>query len=93
MSSLLSDAASAPPGKLCGLPDEIWVEILSYLVPQVPFDVERFRELVRLGAVCRRMYLLTRDPVLWQHVVIFGKKDLDAPTVYKVMVAVFGLLY
>ena len=49
---------------LCGIPDEIWLQILRLYLGYDP-DVGR---IVRLGRVCKKMYILVRDASLWTEI-------------------------
>ena len=46
--------------QLCGLPDEIWLKILSFFVTKTPFPYGfSHTKLLMLGRVCKKMNLLT----------------------------------
>ena len=49
---------------LCGIPDEIWLQILRLYLGYDP-DVGR---ILRLGRVCKKMYILVRDASLWTEI-------------------------
>ena len=51
------------------LPDEVWLEVLSYLTSL---------ELCSVGLVCKSLLRLTRDPGLWTELSLLG--DAIAPT-------------
>ena len=52
------------PENLRGIPDEIWLKILRLYLGYDP-DVGR---IVRLGRVCKKMYVLVRDASLWTEI-------------------------
>ena len=62
-------AALEPELVINQLPDEVWLEVLSYFTS---------RELCTLGLVCRSLLRLTRDPGLWTDISLLG--DAIAPT-------------
>ena len=51
---------------LCGLPDEIWLKILRMYRGGFPNIIQ----LLRLGRVSKKMYLLTKDASLWTEISI-----------------------
>ena len=62
-------AALEPDLVISRLPEEVWLEVLTYLST---------RELCSLGLTCRSLLRLTRDPGLWTDLTLLG--DAIAPT-------------
>ena len=68
----VSESDSAPESAevlISRLPDEVWLEVLSYLTSL---------ELCSVGLVCKSLLRLTRDPGLWTDLSLLG--DAIAPT-------------
>ena len=65
-------AALDPDEVISQLPDEVWLEVLSYFTS---------RELCTLGLVCKSLLRLTRDPGLWSEVTLLGDAIASTETV------------
>ena len=71
----VSDSDSAPmsPDQLISrLPDEVWLEVLSYLTSL---------ELCSVGLVCKSLLRLSRDPGLWTEITLLGDAIASTETV------------